>query len=689
MHGGQHGRVIQGFFAGPPRLPAPPTGIGRHAASLSRPGPPPGCGPGPAVQAKPAAGRLAHVGHLPPVHGADQRFEVDPVRIGLARNGGAALPQPLLAKMEAAFGADFSAVRIHVGPQPARIGALAFTTGNQLYFTPGQYQPNTPQGQRLIGHELAHVVQQRQGRVPARGTGVTVIQNKLLEAEADRLGARAAAWRAGPAAPGRPAPARPALPGRPAPVSTVQRATDPLFPIEGFARHIFDKGARTVKQSDLHSIVSPSGSSKSGFIPLDQFQGNDYTLSEASQGVIARLKVNGVLLVIGANKHTSDKPTFVAGTQMRGNNKDNFHAEDWAIRGFKKAFSRAKKVPNQGGWTLDTWLNSLGGGKAGNAGNPGKHFISMAVSACPCLGCAVSLRTFQAYLQTALGAQNFVFRVKFLRTYDLNIKTKARTSDTATAFISTIGGLIEAGIHVRMQPTRSAEKLNGNQAFNDEIPRSFATNHDAVHHILDDAQGNFLRQSWYEMKVSRKGLKSAGEKGVIYDTKFSRDSLQFDYGRMTSHFVVHGSEADNPVSKKKARNPSRATGSAMRTTPTPRHAPYSQVSTPHARQQQHVTTTTTTTVYPPPPYYGGPYGAPPYYPPQYGAPPQYPHPLPMIQFPQMHPGFAPQNTGWQQMPPQQGGPYQQIQQPPPHQGGYPQGGYMPPPGNSGGNGTGM
>ena len=67
--------------------------------------------------------------------------------------------------MEAVFKADFSDVRVHVGPEAASIGALAFTHGTDLYFATGQYNPQTPQGQRLLGHELTDVVQQLAGRV--------------------------------------------------------------------------------------------------------------------------------------------------------------------------------------------------------------------------------------------------------------------------------------------------------------------------------------------------------------------------------------------------------------------------------------------------------------------------------------------------------------------------------------------
>lgn len=152
--------------------------------------------------------------------GSPGNFTVDPLRLGLFGSPGRPLARALLAKMEAAFGADFSAVRVHVGDQPARIGAVAFTNGNDLYFAPGRFQPDSAQGQRLLGHELAHVIQQRQGRVNARGAGVTVVQDRAFEAEADRLGEKAAAFLAG--APLRPGQANRAMPTRPPALATVQ-----------------------------------------------------------------------------------------------------------------------------------------------------------------------------------------------------------------------------------------------------------------------------------------------------------------------------------------------------------------------------------------------------------------------------------------------------------------------------------
>jgi hypothetical protein len=104
------------------------------------------------------------------------------------------LPGELQAKMGSAFGADFSAVRVHEGSHVSEIGALAYTQGTDVHFAPGQYQPSSQSGQELIGHELAHVVQQSQGRVSAtaQAKGVAINDDDGLEREADDLGARAA-----------------------------------------------------------------------------------------------------------------------------------------------------------------------------------------------------------------------------------------------------------------------------------------------------------------------------------------------------------------------------------------------------------------------------------------------------------------------------------------------------------------
>ena len=109
------------------------------------------------------------------------------------KTGGQALPDEVRTKMETAFGADFSDVRVHVGREAPSLGAIAYTWGTNIHFAPGQYNPHTLQGQKLLGHELWHVVQQKSGRVQNPfGGGVAVVQDHALEAEADRMGIKAA-----------------------------------------------------------------------------------------------------------------------------------------------------------------------------------------------------------------------------------------------------------------------------------------------------------------------------------------------------------------------------------------------------------------------------------------------------------------------------------------------------------------
>jgi hypothetical protein len=82
-------------------------------------------------------------------------------------DNGAALPGATQAQMSKAFSADFSAVRVHTGPAAHKVAstlqAHALTTGSDIMFRAGAYRPGTPSGDRLLAHELAHVVQQGQG----------------------------------------------------------------------------------------------------------------------------------------------------------------------------------------------------------------------------------------------------------------------------------------------------------------------------------------------------------------------------------------------------------------------------------------------------------------------------------------------------------------------------------------------
>ncbi|QCK17114.1 hypothetical protein DCC35_16675 [Mangrovivirga cuniculi] len=97
--------------------------------------------------------------------------------------------------MENSFGTSFSDVNVHKdSPEATNMGAKAFAQGNDVHFAPGQYNPESKSGQELIGHELTHVVQQKQGRVKAttQAKGAAVNDDSALEKEADVMGRKAA-----------------------------------------------------------------------------------------------------------------------------------------------------------------------------------------------------------------------------------------------------------------------------------------------------------------------------------------------------------------------------------------------------------------------------------------------------------------------------------------------------------------
>jgi len=95
------------------------------------------------------------------------------------------------ADLAARFGHDFASVRVHDGAEAgaaaSAIGALAYTVGTDIVFGPEQYRPGTPDGRRLLAHELTHVLQQQTGRVPSAGRPVVGAADSPLEREADRV----------------------------------------------------------------------------------------------------------------------------------------------------------------------------------------------------------------------------------------------------------------------------------------------------------------------------------------------------------------------------------------------------------------------------------------------------------------------------------------------------------------------
>jgi len=86
------------------------------------------------------------------------------VPVQIPREAGQALDGTVSRFMGERYGHDFSEVRVHTTAAAVdssrRLQAQAFTVGQHIYFNNGQYAPGTIDGQKLIAHELAHVIQQ-------------------------------------------------------------------------------------------------------------------------------------------------------------------------------------------------------------------------------------------------------------------------------------------------------------------------------------------------------------------------------------------------------------------------------------------------------------------------------------------------------------------------------------------------
>lgn len=113
-------------------------------------------------------------------------------RINNQRGGGQPLDGAIQTKMGDATGHDFSDVKVHTDPEShalnEELSAKAFTTGRDIFFRDGAYQPGSGEGQELLAHELTHVVQQSSGTV-GNGSGRMTVNapGDAYEQEADSV----------------------------------------------------------------------------------------------------------------------------------------------------------------------------------------------------------------------------------------------------------------------------------------------------------------------------------------------------------------------------------------------------------------------------------------------------------------------------------------------------------------------
>lgn len=110
------------------------------------------------------------------------------------RQAGQPLDGATRAFFEPRFGYDLSAVRVHADGHAATaadaVQARAYSVGTDIVFGSGEYQPATTGGKHLLGHELAHTMQQSGGRPSALrrkikvGAGLTLDTQGFVNSKA-------------------------------------------------------------------------------------------------------------------------------------------------------------------------------------------------------------------------------------------------------------------------------------------------------------------------------------------------------------------------------------------------------------------------------------------------------------------------------------------------------------------------
>ncbi|ADV68837.1 DUF4157 domain-containing protein [Deinococcus maricopensis] len=163
-------------------------------------------------------------------------------RVQARSGGGEALPASVQRHLEAGLNADLSRVRVHTDGEADKlsklVNAVAFTSGQDIYFQAGRYDPHSASGLELLAHEATHTVQQAQGRV-APGLD----PDAGLEQEAQTMGRTlsAATPTSAPTTAPRTTPTRSA--------GGIQRFANPFKALADKARKLKDDAAKTLSKA--------------------------------------------------------------------------------------------------------------------------------------------------------------------------------------------------------------------------------------------------------------------------------------------------------------------------------------------------------------------------------------------------------------------------------------------------------
>ena len=121
-------------------------------------------------------------------HGSNSESQAPEIVHEVLGSPGKQLDERTRTLMQSRLGHDFSEVRVHSDAKAAdsarAVNARAYTVGHEIVFAQGEFQPNHPQGQALLAHELAHTVQQAGSRVLPQNLSIGHASSDL-ETEAD------------------------------------------------------------------------------------------------------------------------------------------------------------------------------------------------------------------------------------------------------------------------------------------------------------------------------------------------------------------------------------------------------------------------------------------------------------------------------------------------------------------------
>lgn len=111
-------------------------------------------------------------------------------RLNQSKGSGSPMDKGVRTEMESKFGSDFSNVNIHTNTNAVQmsqdLGAQAFTSGNDVYFNKGKYNPNTKEGKHLLAHELTHTVQQTGAKQKTPTIQKSTLENHPEDLQAEK-----------------------------------------------------------------------------------------------------------------------------------------------------------------------------------------------------------------------------------------------------------------------------------------------------------------------------------------------------------------------------------------------------------------------------------------------------------------------------------------------------------------------